>query len=247
MVSTTVLSLLTVRPTLPNHLQTAVLAALPQIVPQDVADYHVSRARCSRAAKWQRKRAAKVDTPTEEPGVATEESPVSKPSSLDHLVLGLNETIKALEHGIDDLRLRMMIMTDVLQGGGSVNPGQAPTVGLLPTAPSTTGPPAPEPSAPVPPLAYVLVPHLSVSPMALIDPLPTYCATYNTLLRQHAQLAKAVRSTLPRPDRYVREDAPEIKVVPLGAREAELAAMAGLRRVSAFAVRVSAMPGCGPY
>lgn len=169
------------------------------------------------------------------------EEPPAKPASLDHLVLGLNETIKALEHGIDDLRLRMMVMTDALEGVT-----QTPaTTRLLPTAPpaqpeaETEASAAAEPTTPASPLAFVLVPHLSVSPMALIEPLPTYCATYNTLLRQHAQLAKAVRSRVPRPDRYIRPEGPEMRVVPLGAREAEIAATVGLRRVAAFAVRVS--------
>jgi hypothetical protein len=161
--------------------------------------------------------------------VAIEEPP-AKPASLDHLVLGLNETIKALEHGIDDLRLRMMVMTDALEG-----------VTQTPAQPEaeTEASAAAEPTTPASPLAFVLVPHLSVSPMALIEPLPTYCATYNTLLRQHAQLAKAVRSRVPRPDRYIRPEGPEMRVVPLGAREAEIAATVGLRRVAAFAVRVS--------
>jgi hypothetical protein len=151
---------------------------------------------------------------------------------LDELVFGLSETIKAVERGIDNLRVRMMVMTDALAGQHAT---PAATARLLPTAPSEA--PAASP-APMSPLAYVLVPHLSVSPQALIDPLPAYCATYNALVRQHAQLVAEVRNRLPLPDRFATPAGPEIRLVPLGKREAEISAMIGLRRVSTFAVRV---------
>lgn len=217
------------RPTLPNHLQASILAALPQIIPTQVADYHVSRARCSRAIKRERrkeKRAAEADPG---PSSANTEAP-TRPDLLDQLVFGLNETIKALETGIDDLRFRMMIMSDALEGKVPA------TSRFLPTAPVE----AKQDIIPesVSPLAFVLVPNLSVSPQALIDPLPMYCATYNSLLRQHSQLAEDIRKRLPRPEKYISEEGPEIRLVPLGRREAEIAAIVGLRRVSTFAIRV---------
>lgn len=225
------------RPALPNHLQAAVFAALPGILPQEISDYHVSRQRCSRAIKKRRKVEAgdKVDGGTE-PQPIPPAPP--RPELVDQLVFGLNETIKALEHVIDDLRFRMMVMSDAL-AGKPIMPREVAASGLLPTAPASNAEPAPAPAPALSPLAYVLVPNLSVSPQSLIDPLPVYCATYNTLLGQHAQLAAEVHRRLPKPDRIAPPAGPAIRLVPLGKREAELSAMAGLRRVSTFAIRVS--------
>jgi hypothetical protein len=124
-------------------------------------------------------------------------------------------------------------MSDALAGKPSTIPGSS----LLPTAAATETSDA-TPPATLAPLAYVLVANLSVSPQSLIDPLPVYCATYNTLLRQHSQLAAEVRRRLPKPERFITIEGPEIRLVPLGKREADISAMIGLRRVSTFAIRV---------
>jgi len=222
------------RPSLPNHLQAAVFAALPGILPPEIADYHVSRQRCSRAVK-KRKKADK------DKGEGRGEVPPSPPHPelLSQLVFGLNETIKALEHGIADLKFRIMVMSDALQGK-PVMPRAVAESGLLPTAPSDTSAPEPaEPATPASPLAYVLVSNLSVSPQSLIDPLPPYCATYNTHLDQYTRLAAEVHRRLPKPEAIAPPAGPQVRLVPIGKREAELSAMAGLRRVSTFAIRVS--------
>ncbi|TXT06042.1 hypothetical protein VHUM_03515 [Vanrija humicola] len=218
-------------PNIPNHLQVGVMAALPQLVPSAVADYHTDRARSSRAGKRARREQKRVD---EAEAVVAEEAAVLDarrkrkeakkggkkaagppvPDVLSHFVIGLNETIKSLEHSIDDLRFRIAVLSDVLQHNAPTEEAEAT--------------PAPR-SAPPSPLAMVLVFNGSVSPQALIDPLPLYAATFNTLLRQHAELAKA----------YIGAEGPEIRIVPLGSREAEGSALFGLRRVSVFAVRAS--------
>ncbi|KLT42190.1 hypothetical protein CC85DRAFT_285782 [Cutaneotrichosporon oleaginosum] len=217
-------------PTLPNHLQNGVMAALPQLVPDSVAEYHTDRARCSQAAKRARrkvKRGMDVDAPSDE--APSDEAPSdevpgkeppkddnvpSRPEILDHLVLGLNETIRALETAISSLRLRMTLLAE----------GRDPaSARFLPTEPGAT----PEPDAAG--ITYLLIPHTSVSPLALIDPLPTYCATYNTLLRQAYSLPNVKKGAL--------GDA--IRIVPLGKREPELALAAGLRRITSIGVRAS--------
>lgn len=231
------------------------MAALPQILPAELADYHISRARCSQAAKRARRKLKRKAQSEEEgmdvdgdgdgkskddgPSASTGGAPANadaadippRPEILDHLVLGLNETIRELERSIDDLRLRMALLAE------GVDPSLPR---LLPTAPS----PAPEPSPAAAPsasaLTYLLVPHTSVSPLSLIDPLPTYCATYNTLLRQASDLARGVRLPGGTPaDADGAFDAPEIQIVPLGKREADIAAAAGLRRVTSVGVRAS--------
>lgn len=222
------------RPSLPNHLQNGVMAALPQILPPELADYHISRARCSQAAKRARrkqKRAVKaegesMDVEAEAPrtGESSHDADAipPRPEILDHLVLGLNETIRALEQSIGDLRLRMALLAE------GVDPALP---ALLPAAPDPTPTPAVE-GREAGAITFLLVPHTSVSPLSLVDPLPTYCATYNTLLRQATTL---VRGTPRRGGGLGRE----IRIVPLGKREADIAAAAGLRRVTSVCVRAS--------
>lgn len=204
------------------------MAALPQILPAELSDYHVSRARCHQAAKRARRKLKRAEEGMDVDG--DDKQPSSKegiegipqrPEVLDHLVLGLNETIRALEHSIDDLRIRMALLAE----------GLDPSLpALLPTAPSSTPTPAPaaSPEHVETGIAFVLVPHTSVSPLSLVDPLPTYCATYNTLLRQASDLGSKGKG-LGRP----------IRIVPLGKREADIAAAAGLRRVTSVCVRAS--------
>lgn len=204
------------------------MAAMPQIIPVEVADYHVSRQRCSRAAKRARKRTQKGTASGDVAVAEQDEQKVPyRPEVLDHLVLGLNETTKELDRSIADLRLRMAVLADAL-GASSDTPR------FLPTAPSpavTT----PEES----PLVFLLVPHTSVSPFSLIEDLATTVATHNTLLRQHSQLRKATHAPQFSHLAHLAKEIPEIRLVPLGRREEELAAAAGLRRLANFAVRAS--------
>ncbi|BEI81363.1 hypothetical protein CcaverHIS002_0205230 [Cutaneotrichosporon cavernicola] len=203
-------------PSLPNHLQNGVMAALPQLVPDAVAEYHTDRARCSAAAKRARRKAKRAEMEVEtETTDTTEEEKTQKevptpPEILDHLVLGLNETIRALEGAISALRMRMALLADS-------NPR------FLPAQPGA------EPEAEAAGITYLLVPHTSVSPLALVDPLPTYCATYNTLLRQASTIPNVKKGMLGQ----------EIRIVPLGKREQELALAAGLRRITSIGVRAS--------
>ncbi|WOO79659.1 uncharacterized protein LOC62_02G003182 [Vanrija pseudolonga] len=258
-------------PNIPNHLQVGVMAALSQLVPSSVADYHTDRARSSRAGKRARRTQKRADeagavvaeeakkatgrgdvamedadlaealqvagpgTATAEPSVPTRCGPPT-PDILTHFVIGLNETIKALEHSIDDLRFRSAILSDLLARKRSAQDDDLPR--FLPTAPTDKVEPA-SPSTPSAPLSMVLVFNGSVSPQALIDPLPMYAATYNTLLRQNEKLAKSVRSRIPEGEKYIGAEGPEIRIVPLGSREAEGSALFGLRRVSVFAIKSS--------
>lgn len=196
------------------------MAALPQLVPDTVAEYHVDRARCSQAAKRARRKAKRAEgMDVDEPGRGGEAGPAgaglpSRPEILDHLVLGLNETIRALEAAIAALRLHMALLAE----------RRDPAPRFLPTEPVGAAAAA-EPAG----ITYLLVPHTSVSPLALVDPLPTYCATYNTLLRQAATMPNVKKGAL----------GDEIRIVPLGKREQELALATGLRRVTSVGVRAS--------
>ncbi|BEJ11959.1 hypothetical protein CspHIS471_0204190 [Cutaneotrichosporon sp. HIS471] len=200
-------------PSLPNHLQNGVMAALPQLVPDAVAEYHTDRARCSAAAKRARRKAKRAEMEVEKEATEAEKTETGAPTPpeiLDHLVLGLNETIRALEGAISALRMRMALFADS-------NPR------FLPAQPGA------EPEAEAAGITYLLVPHTSVSPLALVDPLPTYCATYNTLLRQASTIPNVKKGMLGQ----------EIRIVPLGKREQELALAAGLRRITSVGVRAS--------
>ena len=183
---------------------------------------------------------------TDEPSAAPEPDPTKRkrdaspkssserprpPPILSHLVLGINETLKALEHQIATLKIRLMIMADALNGQ------LGPKSTLLPTAPPAMALASDPPDEPAP-LGIIVVPLLSVSPQSLVSPIPQYCATYNALLHQHAQLAKAVRARLKDPETIVGGQVKEVRVVPLGAVEKEIAAMVGLRRVASLGIRV---------
>lgn len=220
------------------------MGALPQILPQDVADYHVSRARCSKAAKRARKAAEGKAKGAEGPEGGAAAAPAApqeplepvpaealRPEILDHLVLGLNEVIKALEHATADLEAQLIELADAIEGVPSLPR-------FLPTEPAEAAEPEAvaavgKAAAAGAPLAHVLVPHLSVSPMALVDPIPALCATYNTHVRQLRVLAQSA------PAGAAVADVAEIRLVSLGKEEAEVAALAGLRRVACFAVRAS--------
>lgn len=211
------------------------MTELPQIIPQEVADYHVSRARCSKAAKRARKAAqGKAEgkdgaakpmevEETKEPEPIPAEA--IRPDILDHLVLGLNEVIKALEQATGQLEAQLIELADAIEGVPSL-PRFLPTE---PTEVKAVG----KVTAPAAPLSHVLVPHLSVSPMALVDPIPALCATYNTHVRQLRVLAKSAPAGVSVPE------VAEIRLVSLGREEPEVAALAGLRRVACFAVRQS--------
>lgn len=206
------------------------MAALPDIISQDVADYHVSRQRCTRAAKRAKKRKAKAEgeaaTAEVDETAPAEKEVIYRPEVLDHLVLGLNETTKALERSIAELRLRMQILADALQASST-------TPRFLPTARSAA------PAAAESPIVFVVVPHESVSPFTLIKDLATTVATHNTLLRQYSQLQKGTHAPQYQHLAHLAGDIPEIRLVPLGNRGQELAGAAGLRRLASFAVRRS--------
>lgn len=214
------------------------MAELPQILPQEVADYHVSRARCSKAAKRARKAAEGKKAEGEggaakepkEPKEPLEPVPAEaiRPEILDHLVLGLNEVIKALEQATGQLEAQLIELADAIEGVPTL-PRFLPTEPTEATEVKAVG----KAAAPAAPLSHVLVPHLSVSPMALVDPIPALCATYNTHVRQLRVLAKSAPAGVPVPE------VAEIRLVSLGREEAEVAALAGLRRVACFAVRQS--------
>ncbi|WVQ81000.1 hypothetical protein IAT38_003107 [Cryptococcus sp. DSM 104549] len=262
-------------PNIPRHLQMTVIHLLREMVPAEVADYHVSRARCHKKER-RTKRArlsAKGDTSATagadeleadgdvemEDGAAGSKrkrgdepaAPSSrplKPEVLSHLVLGINEVVKALEQQTEELRVCLMIMGDVLSGrepagGLPVKPNH-----LLPTAPRSPSPApsedeevAPETSSSSSPLAYIVVPLLSINPPSLVSAIPAHCATYNAHVAQFNQLAKVVKSRVKQDlwSSIIGEEREEVRVVPLGAVEKELAEMVGLRRLACLAVRRS--------
>jgi hypothetical protein len=91
------------------------------------------------------------------------------------------------------------------------------------------------------PLEWIIVPLLSISPASLVSPIPAYCATYNTLVYQHTHISKIARTRLKasEAEEVVGGPVEEVRVVPLGKVEEELAALVGLRRVACLGVRVS--------
>ena len=230
------------RPSIPNHLQKSVVAALPRLIPDNIAEYHTSRARCH---KHNQRRTRAMRRPadaqssnggdTSARGVTEPVVPPQSPAILDHLVIGINETIKSLERAIDDLRFRMLIIADTLNG--TLQPGRealpVTSNGLLPTAPTTSKELGPA-------LGFVIIPLLSVSPQSLVSPILQYCATYNALVYQWSQLKKNVETRLKRDQWGILGEArEEVRVVPLGDVEAELATMVGLRRAACIGVKVS--------
>ena len=167
------------------------------------------------------------------------------PEVLQHLVFGINETIKSLERSIDDLKMRLMIMADALSG--TIKPAlQVDSDGLLPTAPTDpeespaiTLNPAPVLVTPVPP-AFIVIPLQSISPQSLVSAIPQYCATYNALVYQWGQLRKHVEAKWKGGyQMVVGEPREEVRLVPLGDVEAEMAKLVGLRRLACVAIRVS--------
>lgn len=232
------------------------MAALPKLAPKDIAEYHLGRARCHQKEKKHRKQAlrpkenAKPDEASSKlieigalegnTGAADLEQknlPVrpTSPAILEHLVLGINETIKTLERNIDDLKLRLMLMADAINATNTTLP--ADRDGLLPTAPRSPSPPTlKDPS----PLGWIIVPVLSISPQSLVSPIPQYCATYNSLVYQWTQLQKTVKSRL-KEERWdvLGDERREIRVIPLGKVEPEMALAVGLRRLACLGVRVS--------
>jgi hypothetical protein len=241
------------RPNIPSHLQKGVLSALPKLVPQDIADYHVSRARCHQKEKKHKRKLLKPKQGQDGNGgsVGDAESHAESsqalparpvpPSHLAHVVLGINETIKELERNIDSLKLRLTMIADALN---ATHTSTMPTSGLLPTAPRSPSPDIAEAA----PLGWIVVPLLSISPRSLVSPIPQYCATYNSLVYQWSQLGKTVRTRL-KQDKwgvlgYERE---EIRVVPLGDVEADMAKIAGLRRLACMGIRVSSSAALQKY
>ncbi|WWD06115.1 hypothetical protein V865_004200 [Kwoniella europaea PYCC6329] len=305
-------------PNIPRHLQNATLHALKEVVPPEVADYHVSRARCHQREKRKHRKITRnangkggqeksdddgkdvetmegiritssaedtassgvgtkrvsIEPPKDEPAqkklrldeTIEAEGGVSKrvkPEILSHMVLGINEVLKSLERQISDLRIRIMIMGDILNGvpttlaGNEKGPNKSH---LLPTAPRSPSL-SPEPEVEVAkdsdqakalnqdisPLELIIVPLLSINPPSLVSPIPQYCATYNTLVYQHNQLAKICKTRLKagQAEEIVSGVKEEVRVVPLGAVEKEMAELVGLRRVACLGVR-SSHPSISP-
>ncbi|KAK4689092.1 ribonuclease P/MRP protein subunit POP3, partial [Tremellales sp. Uapishka_1] len=246
-------------PNIPRHLQNTILHTLPSLIPPQIADYHVSRARSNQKTRSEQrklKRAVpKEGTAPPFEGVAateTESSAVSlekgkrkqrpvdsdsesnarlakrsktaptKPDILASLVLGINEVVKALESQIEALKIDIIELTDRLSVKSS---------NLLPTAPAhETSPPLS--SSPSSPIQFVVIPLTSINPQTMVASIPTYCATYNALVYQFNQLRKRDPKTVAE-----KGEVEEVRVVPLGDVEAELAAMVGLRRLACMAVR----------
>jgi hypothetical protein len=233
----------------------AVMKELPRLVPDTIAAYHTSRARCQVERKKATRKLARLskgkegeadaDTvmsvdhlqtrPEEVEGLTTE-NPV-KPEILDHLVLGINETIKSLETAIDDLKLRLLMISDRLNGIHN-----KPNTNLLPTAPpNPERSPSPDlsPTTASPP-AFIVIPLQSISPQALVSPIPQYAATYNSLVWQWGQLSRIAKTRIKEDEweEVIGEDREEVRVVPLGRVEGEMAALVGLRRLACLAIRV---------
>ena len=229
----------------------AVMKELPRLVPATIAAYHTSRARCQvERKKATRKRARLSKAEEGDDGMAvdqaqsepykketTVESPV-KPEILDHMVLGINETIKSLETAIDDLKLRLLMISDRISGVHL-----KPKSNLLPTAP--TDPersPSPDPTPlSASPAAFIVIPLQSISPQSLVSPIPQYAATYNSLVWQWGQLSRIAKTRVKGAEweEAIGEDREEVRVVPLGRVEGEMAALVGLRRLACLAIRVN--------
>lgn len=275
------------RPDVPRHLQTTVVHLLRELIPSDVADYHVSRARChikeKRAKRAQKTKETKASSEQsdssekadqEQAGKADDEDAEmedlessagqkqkqssdifesglkrpERPEILSHLVLGINEVIKSIEHQIGSLKTRIMIMGDALNGDQSGKPDAS---NFLPTAPRSPSPSNSDDEAtegqsqsvlsPSAPVNFIIIPLLSINPQSLVSPILQYCATYNAHVYQHTQLAKILRTRLKKSQwtDVIGDEREEIAVVPLGAVEKDLADMVGLRRLACLALRVS--------
>lgn len=275
------------RPDVPRHLQTTVVHLLRELIPSDVADYHVSRARChikeKRAKRAQKTKETKASSEQsdssekadqEQAGKADDEDAEmedlessagqkqkqssdifesglkrpERPEILSHLVLGINEVIKSIEHQIGSLKTRIMIMGVALNGD---QPGKPDASNFLPTAPRSPSPSNSDDEAtegqsqsvlsPSAPVNFIIIPLLSINPQSLVSPILQYCATYNAHVYQHTQLAKILRTRLKKSQwtDVIGDEREEIAVVPLGAVEKDLADMVGLRRLACLALRVS--------
>jgi hypothetical protein len=226
----------------------AVMKELPRLIPDVIAAYHTSRARCQverKKATRKRERLAKAagedtnmavegESAPVEQGITPMENPV-KPEILEHMVMGINETIKSLETAIDDLKLRLLMIADRLNGIHL-----KPNSNLLPTAPHSERSPSPALSESSPP-AFIIIPLQSISPQTLVSPIPQYCATYNSLVWQWGQLSRVAKTRVKESELRVviGEEREEVRVVPLGRVEGEMAALVGLRRLACLAIRVS--------
>jgi len=228
----------------------AVMKELPRLVPDEIAAYHTSRARCQverKKASRKRERLAKAAGDTDmavdatrgpaEEVVTTLENPV-KPEILDHMVLGINETIRSLETAIDDLKVRLLMVADRLNGIQI-----KPNSNLLPTAPHPERSRSPSAAlSEISPPAFIIIPLQSISPQTLVSPIPQYCATYNSLVWQWGQMSRVAKTRIKESDlrEVIGEEREEVRVVPLGRVEGEMAALVGLRRLACLAIRVSA-------
>ncbi|KAI9636023.1 uncharacterized protein MKK02DRAFT_33314 [Dioszegia hungarica] len=117
-------------------------------------------------------------------------------------------------------------------------PDTAPAASTSTSDPPTDFSSASSPPAPV---EWIIIPLLSISPASLVSPIPAYCATYNTLVYQHTHISKIARTRLKASEAEEVAGGPveEVRVVPLGKVEEELAALVGLRRVACLGVRSS--------
>ncbi len=158
----------------------------------------------------------------------------ARPEVLDRLVLGINETIKTLERSIDTLKLRLLIVAELL------NATHPKSTNLLPTAPRSPppSPPSVSRSDEQQSLMYILIPLQSISPQSLVSPIPQYCATFNSLVYRHDQLVKVARTRL-KDGTWDQGAIEEVRVVPVGRVEVEMAEMVGLRRLACLGIRVS--------
>jgi hypothetical protein len=166
--------------------------------------------------------------------MASLENPV-KPEILDHMVLGINETIKSLETAIDELKLRLMTIADRMNGIQL-----KPNTNLLPTAPVRSPSPPPASASESSPPAFIIIPLQSISPQTLVSPIPQYAATYNSLVWQWGQVSRVAKTRIKETEwpEVIGEEREEIRVVPLGRVEGEMAALVGLRRLACLAIRV---------
>jgi hypothetical protein len=224
---------------------------LPKLLPDDIAAYHTDRARCHierrrvarKLARKSKEEGMEVDgvrvAEGEESSKVTISEGPARPEILDHMVLGINETIKALESAIDDLKFRLLQIADRLNGIHL-----KPNSTLLPTAPAgTERSPSPTPDARSPPSppAFIVIPLQSISPQSLVAPIPQYAATYNSLVWQWGQLSRVARARIKdsEVEDVIGQEREEVRVVPLGRVEGEMAALVGLRRLACLSIRVS--------